>query len=34
MPKPKWETFKETKEYKMWSNIQKVLEECNLSGND
>ncbi len=34
MPKPKWETFKETKEYKMWSNIQKVLEEYNLSGND
>ena len=32
--KPKWETFKETKEYKMWSNIQKVLEEYNLSGND
>ena len=34
MPKPKWDTFKGSKEYKMWSNIQKVLEEYNLSGND
>lgn len=34
MPKPKWSTFAESKEYLIWCNIESVCKEYNLSGDN
>ena len=34
MPKPKWSTFADSKEYLIWTNIEQVCREYDLSGDN